>query len=270
MSTVASRIQSVDDAAYFAQRRLPRFLYQKIEAGSGSGVTVRANVQAFEEVSFRPRAAVSVPQRDIGARVLGFDISMPVIISPAGGLRVGHRDGEVGVARAAGAAGTIEIVSTVTATSIEDITRASTGPIFYQLYYIGGRAGAEATIERAKQSGCKALVVTVDSPVATSVERPYSQRAYSPTATNLKETLRILPQLLSRPGWLWDFVRDGAMTNAPMGRKPNGLPMSVFECLGAIFGESPVWADMPWIREQWGGPLVIKGIVTVEDARPGR
>jgi len=257
----------VDDARYFAERRLPKFLYQSYEAGSGTGVTLRANVQAFEEVWFRPRAAVFFRERDCHTRVLGHEISMPVMVAPVGALRIGHRDGEIGVARAAGAAGTIQIVSSATATSIEDITSAAIGPIFYQLYFIGGRASAETMIERAKRSGCKALIVTVDAQAGTVRERPVRDRARFPATKSVREVLRVLPQLLQRPEWLWGFLLDGARTQTPMALGRNGTAMWILECFSAIFEQPPVWDDIPWIREQWGGPMAIKGILTAEDAR---
>jgi isopentenyl diphosphate isomerase/L-lactate dehydrogenase-like FMN-dependent dehydrogenase len=267
VSNLASKIHSVQDAEYFARRRLPRFLYENYEAGSGLGITLRANVEAFEQVTFRPRAAVFFPHRDLRTRVLGHEISMPVIISSVGALRIGHPDGEVGVARAAGAAGTIQIVSTATASAIEDIAAAATGPIFYQLYYVGGRSGAKVMIDRAKRSGCQALVVNVDSPVRALRDRPVRQRTYTPAATTVSEVLRVLPQLISRPSWLLHFLRDGAPTQMPMGLRANGKPMSIFELFDAIFEQPPVWEDIPWIRKEWGGPVVIKGIINAEDAR---
>src|SRR4051794_23247503 len=135
----AGKIESVADARELAARRVPKGIFQMFEAGSGSNATMDENEQALRDILFRPRAAVFTPRRDLRTTVLGHDIAMPAIVSSVGFLGVGHRDGEAGVARAAGDAGTIQFVSGVTSTPIEDITAAARGPVFYQLYYIGGR-----------------------------------------------------------------------------------------------------------------------------------
>ena len=267
MPSLASKIQSFRDAEYLAQRRLPRFLYEYYQAGSGAGITLRENVRAFEEVSFSPRAATFIPRRDLHTCVLGFDIAMPVIVSSIGPLRIGHRDGEVGVARAAGAAGTIQFVSTATGFAIEDISAAATGPVFLQTYFVGGREGVLNMITRAKHCGCAGLVVNVDIPARGFLDRPVQHRTYTPGAITLSEALKILPQLISRPAWLRDFILDRGWTKCPMGIKPNGDPMNILEMFDAIFEHIPTWDDVSWIREQWQGPLVLKGIITAEDAQ---
>src|SRR3954452_15783066 len=132
----ASRIESVADARDLAARRVPKGVFQMFEAGSGTNATMDENAQAFRDVMFRPRAAVFTPQRDLRTTVLGHEISMPAIVSSVGFLGVGHRDGESGVARAAGDAGTIQFVSGVTSTPIEEIMDAERGPAFFQLYYL--------------------------------------------------------------------------------------------------------------------------------------
>jgi isopentenyl diphosphate isomerase/L-lactate dehydrogenase-like FMN-dependent dehydrogenase len=267
LSRVASRIESVEDARYFAERRLPGFLYQNYEAGSGLNLTLGASVKAFEEVLFKPRTAVFNAGRDLHTRVLGHDITMPVMLAPVGALRMGHPDGEVGVARAAGRAGTIQIVSTATGTSIEEICAAATGPVFYQLYFVGGRSSAEEMIDRAAKSGCKALVVSVDTPSGGFRERLVSERAYVPTSPSLVEGIRILPQLATRPSWFVRFLADGMPTRLPMGPLRAGRRPYVLDFFAAVFDEAPAWSDIPWIRSLWKGPLVIKGILNPEDAR---
>src|ERR1044071_5175389 len=149
----AAKIESVADARELAARRVPKGIFQMSEAGSGTNATMDENAQAFRDVMFRPRAAVFTPQRDLRTTVLGHELSMPAIVSSVGFLGVGHRDGEAGVARAAGDAGTIQFVSGVTSTPIEEIMDAASGPVFYQLYYIGGREASAPIIERAKRAG---------------------------------------------------------------------------------------------------------------------
>lgn len=265
----AAKIDSVADARDLAARRLPKGIFQMFEAGSGSNATMDENAQAFGDIMFRPRAAVSTQQRDLRTTVLGHEISMPAIVSSVGFLAVGHRDGEAGVARAAGDAGTIQFVSGVTNTPIEEIMAAASGPVFYQLYYIGGREASAPIIERVKQAGVSGLVLTVDTAtVARPRDRHYSERAAVPTAINLREALRFAPQALARPRWLGDYLRRGPIEpQVPMGLRPDGTPMGMFEGIGKIYEQTPAWEDLAWIREHWDGPIVVKGILTAEDAR---
>jgi isopentenyl diphosphate isomerase/L-lactate dehydrogenase-like FMN-dependent dehydrogenase len=265
----AASIESVEDARALAARRLPKGVFQMFEAGSGSNATMDENEQAFRDVMFRPRAAVFTPQRDLRTSVLGHEIAMPAIVSSVGFLAVGHRDGEVGVARAAGDAGTIQFVSGVTSTPIEHITAAASGPVYYQLYYIGGREASAPIIERAKRAGVSGLVLTVDTPtVARPRDRSYDERASVPTAINLREALRFAPQALAKPRWLADYLRRGPLEpQVAMGLRADGTTMGLFEGIGEIYQETPTWKDIPWVREHWDGPIVIKGILTADDAR---
>jgi isopentenyl diphosphate isomerase/L-lactate dehydrogenase-like FMN-dependent dehydrogenase len=270
---IASRLQSVADARYFAERRVPKGIFQMFEAGSGSNVTMRENRRAFEEVMFRPRAAVFHPERDLRTTVLGHEISMPVIVSSVGFLSIGHQDGEAGVARAAGAAGTIQFLSGVTNTPVEDVMAAASGPVFYQLYYIGGREASAPIIERAKEAGAAGLVIIADTaPTARPRDRLYHERASVPAAVSPRQAIRFAPQMLAKPRWALEYLRGARRTGSleplmAMGLHPDRTPMKFFEAVGRIYEETPAWEDIPWIRERWDGPLVIKGILTVDDAR---
>lgn len=270
---VAARMQSVGDAHYFAERRVPKGIFQMFEAGSGSNVTMRENLRAFEEVMFRPRAAVFHRERDLRTTVLGHEISMPAIVSSVGFLSIGHTDGESGVARAAGAAGTIQFLSGVTNTPVEEVIAAASGPVFYQLYYIGGREASGPIIERAKAAGAAGLVVIADTATtARPRERLYHERASVPAAVTPREAVRFAPQVLAKPRWGAQFLRGARRTGSlepllAMGLHADRTPMKFFEAVGRIYEETPAWEDIPWIRERWDGPLVIKGILTVEDAR---
>ena len=239
------------------------------EAGSGSNATMAENEQAFRDVMFRPRGAVSLPQRDLSTTVLGHELAMPAIVSSVGFLQTGHRDGEAGVARAAGDAGTIQFVSGVTNTPIEEIMAAASGPVLYQLYYIGGREASAPIIDRVKAAGVAGLVLTVDTPtIARPRDLPYRERRSVPTGLNLREAMRFAPQALTRPAWLYDYLRDGlSEPEVSMGLRPDGTPMNMFEGIAKIYQQTPVWEDLAWIRERFDGPIVVKGLLTVEDAR---
>jgi isopentenyl diphosphate isomerase/L-lactate dehydrogenase-like FMN-dependent dehydrogenase len=269
MRDIASRIQSVDDARQFAEHRVPKGIFQMFEAGSGSNATMEENAQAFRDVMLRPRAARFSTERDLSTTVLGHELSMPAYVSSVGFLNIGHRDGDAGVARAAGAAGTMQFVSGVTNTPIEEIMAAASGPVFYQLYYIGGRDASAPIIDRVKAAGVSGLVLTVDTAtIARPRDMPYRERRSVPTGLNLREAIRFAPQALTRPAWLYDYLRDGLHEpELAMGLRADGTPMNMFEGIEKIYQQTPTWEDLAWIRERFDGPIVIKGLLTVEDAR---
>lgn len=269
MKNIATKIQSVEDARYFAEKRVPKSIFQMFEAGSGSNVTAEDNVKAFESVRFRPRNAVFHKDHDISTTVLGHKLSMPAIVSSVGFLATGHMDGEAGVARAAGAAGTMQFVSGVTGTPIEEIMEAATGPVLYQLYYVGGRDASAPIIQRVKEAGVDGLVLTVDTPtIARPRDLLYPERRAVPTSVNFKNAIKFLPQIWNKPAWVWDFIKAGFPEPVvAMALREDGSPMSLFEGIAEIYKETPKWEDLPWIRKHWDGPIVIKGILTVEDAK---
>src|SRR6059036_1495108 len=170
-SVKSPRVVNIEDLRNLARRRLPRMVFDYLDGGAEAEVTLRENCRAFESVTFRPRQAVAVPDCDLRTRVLGFDISFPALLAPVGYSRLMHPDGEAGAARAAGAAGTAYILSTISGYRLEDVRAASTGPVCFQLYVLGGRAASEAAIERARAADYAALVVTIDTPVAGLRER---------------------------------------------------------------------------------------------------
>ena len=146
---------------------------------------------------------------------------------------------------------------------------AATGPVFYQLYYIGGREASAPIIERVKAAGVSGLVLIADTPTtARPRDRLYPERRSLPAGVTLRDAIRFAPQVLPKPRWLLEFVRAGAQEpQVAMGLRRDGTPMGLFEGIEKIYQQMPAWEDVPWIRERWDGPLVIKGILTVEDAR---
>jgi L-lactate dehydrogenase (cytochrome) len=175
--------------------------------------------------------------------------------------------GEVVAARAAGAAGTAYILSTLSGCRLEEVKAASSGPVWYQVYLVGGRDVAQAAIERARTAGFSALVVTIDTPVAGLRERDVRNGTKELLGRKLWSMFPFLPQFLARPRWLAGFLSDGALMNFPNIVLPDQGPMSYAD-VGAALEQSMVsWHDLRWIREAWNGPLVIKGVLTGEDAR---
>lgn len=266
MRSRASKIHSVADAEKMAKRRLPKSMFQSIETGAGQELTLRWNVEAFSEVQFRPQAAIQFPEYDLSTTVLGHEIAVPIMIAPTGSIRMFRGEGEPGVAKAAGEAGTIHVVSCFTGYPIEEITAQTSGPVFFDLYIAGGRGNVEAMLDRAKGAGCKALVITADMAGTHGVERPGMATSLEPLGMNLRTALKYAAELLSKPAWTYDFIRDGMHLDCPMWIKPDGKAASFGEMAQTIMQESPTWDDLPWIRRHWDGPIIVKGILRPEDA----
>src|SRR6266851_2701191 len=165
------RVINVEDLRRLAQRRVPKVVFDYLDGGAEGEVTLRENCRAFEAVSFRPRQAVAVGQTDLRTKVLKNEISFPAMLAPVGYSRMMHPGGEVAAARAAGEAGTGYVLSTISGHRLENVKAACSGPVWFQLYLVGGRDVAETAIARAKQAGFSALTITIDTPVAGLRER---------------------------------------------------------------------------------------------------
>jgi L-lactate dehydrogenase (cytochrome) len=178
-----------------------------------------------------------------------------------------HPGGEVAAAGAAGRAGTAYILSTVSGHKLEHVKAASKGPVMYQLYLMGGRAAAEAAIERARVAGFAALVVTIDTAVAGIRERDHRNGMKELVGPGLLAKIPFLPEILSHPGWLVGFLRDGGIQPLPNVVIPGQGPMPLLDVAAALARSTVTWADLTWIRAAWRGPIVVKGVLTAEDAR---
>lgn len=247
-----------------ARRILPRVLFDFIAGGAEDETTVAANRRAFEAVTFNVHKGVNAVPR-IATRVLGHDIAMPVIVAPCGAARLIHPDGEVALARAATRAGTIYVEPHVAGHALEEVHEAATGPLWYQLYKIRGRETAEAAIARARAAGYGALVVTVDNPGAKR-ERDMRNGLVPLRTQPITRSWPYVPQVLARPGWLMRFLADKDAFATPNLVRPGaaekhaGVPGSGVE-------PTFVWDDFNWINAAWGGPLIVKGILSADDAR---
>jgi L-lactate dehydrogenase (cytochrome) len=250
-----------------ARKRLPRVVFDYLDGGAEDEITLRENCRAFEAITFRPRQAVGFPQRDLSTTVLGATVSMPIFLAPVGYSRVMHPDGEAGAARAAGEAGTGFILSTISGYKLEDVKKASSGPCWYQLYLVGGREAAEAAIHRAKQSGFSALVVTIDTPVAGMRERDLRNGIKQLFGGTIFSKLPFVTQILLRPRWLMGFLLDGGAPKLENIVLPGRGPMPLMDVTSALANAVATWNDFRWIREAWNGPIVVKGVLTAEDAR---
>ena len=204
------RVLNVEDLRRAAKRRLPRVVFDYIDGGAEDERTLRANCHAFEEVTFRPRCAVATPACDLRVSVLGKSLSTPLILAPVGSSRLMYPRGEEAAASAAGAAGIAYALSTLSGCRLEDVADASKGPLWYQLYLVGGRDCALSAIERAKAAGFSALVVTIDTAVAGMRERDLRNGVKELLSGNLGSKLPFVSQLLIKPHWLAAFLADGS------------------------------------------------------------
>ena len=261
-----ARAVNIADLRLLAKRRLPRVVFDYIDGGADDEITMRENCRAFESIEFQPRNAVECPAPNLRTTVLGTEISMPLLLAPVGSSRMFYPRGECVAAREAGIAGTAYIQSTLSGCRLEDVKASTTGPAWYQLYLVGGRDVATAAIERARAAGFSALVVTIDTPVAGLRERDVRNGAKELASRNFFQMLPYASQFVTRPRWVMDFLLDGGLMSFPNVMLPSG-PMPYAD-VGAALEQSTVsWTDLPWIREAWRGPIVIKGVLSAEDGR---
>jgi len=260
-----SKAVNIADLRLMAMRRLPKMVFDYIDGGAEREWTLRENMRAFEDVMFRPRSAVATPKCDLSTTVLGLNIDLPLILAPVGSSRMFFPRGEELAAFAAGEAGTIYTLSTLSGCTMEDVKAATSGHAWYQLYLVGGRAVAMGAIERAKKAGYKALVVTIDTPVAGMRERDSRNGVKELLARNLS-TVPYLGQMIAKPGWLYTYFGDGGLMSFP-NIVINGEAMGYADVGAALEASMTSWQDFKWIRDAWGGPIVVKGVHTADDAR---
>ena len=263
---VPATFVNIEDLRKAAQRRLPRSVFDYIDGGADGEVTLRENVRAFEDIGFRPRCAVETPPPDLRTTVLGTPIALPVIFAPVGSSRMFWPRGEEVAAAVAGKAGTIYSLSTLSGCRLEDVKKATPGPAWYQLYLCGGREVASATVQRARDVGYSALILTIDTPVAGLRERDLRNGAKELLTRRVGPMLPYVAQFMVKPRWLAAFFGDGGLMNFPNVMLADG-PMPYADVGAALEQSTVTWKDIAWIREIWNGPIVVKGIHTGDDAR---
>ena len=257
---------NIDDLRLAAKRRLPRVVFDYIDGGADAEVTLRENCRAFDDVALRPRSAVATSQCDLRTTVLGTTGALPFLLAPVGSSRMFYPRGEEVAARAAGDAGTTYILSTLSGCRVADVKAATPGPVWYQLYLVGGRDVALAAISRARAAGRSALVVTIDTPVAGMRERDLRNGTRELLSGNPVTMFPHVWQFFARPRWFASYLRDGGLMSFPNVMLPSG-PMPYAD-VGAMLAQSMTsWDDLAWIREAWGGKVVVKGVHTADDAR---
>jgi isopentenyl diphosphate isomerase/L-lactate dehydrogenase-like FMN-dependent dehydrogenase len=262
-----SRAVNIEDLRELARRRVPRIVFNYIDGGADDEWTLRENRRAFDTITFRPHQAVVVPACDLRSRVLGGELSMPLLLAPVGYLRVMHPDGEIAAARAAGRAGVGFILSTVSGHPLENVKATSSGQVWYQLYLTGGRAAAENAMRRAMDVGYTVLVITIDSTVIGHRERELRDGMEQLLRGNIWSKIPFTPQVLARPRWLMRFLLDGGLPDMPNIISAETGVLKVRDAHTALKREVFSWDDMQWIRALWKGPIVVKGVLSADDAK---
>jgi heme/flavin dehydrogenase (mycofactocin system) len=259
-------IETVSDAQRRAKKKLPKAVYTAILAGNEQGATIRGNVEAFKEVGFLPRVGDEIaPNRDMHTSVLGQDIDIPVVISPAAAQAI-HPEGEVAVARAAARAGTAIGHSNFAPSRFEDVAAANPRA-FFQLYWSGTKDVITERVERMRRAGAKGLILTLD---ATGTQPRDWGSPVIPQRLDLPTLIRYSPMGIFNPTWVLRYLRHGELPDltVPNLQKPGEpAPTMVDGVVEWAKTPLPTWRDVAWLAELWGGPFMVKGILSAEDAR---
>ncbi len=263
----SSGVVNVEDLRRMARQRVPKSVFDYLDGGAESEITLSENCRAFHEISFRPRGAVALSECKLSTVVVGQEVSVPFILAPVGYSRLMHPQGEIAAAEAAGEAGTGYILSTISGHKLEDVKAATSGPCWYQLYLMGGRGAAEGAIERAQRAGYSALVITVDTPVAGYRERDPRNGMKELLGDSPFAKVPYLPDILAHPRWLISFLRDGGVPKLQNVVVPGKGPLDMLDVATALSESTVTWADLKWIRRLWSGPIVVKGILVGDDAK---
>jgi pre-mycofactocin synthase len=248
-----------------AKRHLPKSVYGALIAGAEAGATIKDNVAAFGELGFAPHVAGLPATREMATSVMGQEISLPVLISPTG-VQAVHPDGEVAVARAAAARGTAMGLSSFASKPIEEVIAANP-KLFFQMYWVGTRDDMAARMERARKAGAVGIIVTLDW--SFSFGRDWGSPRI-PEKMTLQELFRQVPATITRPAYLYEWLRSGAIPDLTVPNLPvGGAPAPTF--FGAygqwMASTPPSWEDVAWLRSQWAGPFMLKGVTRIDDAK---
>ena len=258
--------ETVAEAQRRAQKRLPKPVYMALVAGSEKGLTVDDNLTAFGELGFAPHVAGLSDKRELSTTVMGQPLSFPVMISPTG-VQAVHPDGEVAVARAAAARGIAMGLSSFASKSVEEVTAANP-QTFFQMYWVGTRDELLHRMERAKKAGATGLIMTLDW--SFSMGRDWGSPEI-PESMNFDAMRKNALQGLLHPKWLSQFVKAGAipdLTTPNLAPAGGGPAPTFFGAYGQWMGTPlPTWEDVAWLREQWDGPFMLKGVMRVDDAK---
>ncbi len=257
-------ITTIEDLRVLAEKRVPRMFYDYADSGSWTESTYRANESDFQKIKLRQRVAVNMEGRSTATKLIGIDAKMPVCIAPVGLTGMQHADGEIHAARAAEKFGIPFTLSTMSICSIEDVAENTSAPFIFQLYMMRDRDAMARMIDRAKAAKCSALVLTLDLQVIGQRHKDLKNGLTAPP----RPTLANIINLATKPRWCLGML--GTKRHTFRNLVGHVKEVSDMKSLGAWtreqFDPSLSWADIAWVKERWGGKLILKGIMDVEDA----
>ncbi|MCX7064298.1 MAG: alpha-hydroxy acid oxidase [Proteobacteria bacterium] len=260
-----SVVTCIEDLRLLAQRRVPRMFYDYVDAGSWTESTYRSNCADLEAIKLRQRVAVNMDRRTLKTQMIGESVAMPVALAPVGLLGMQHADGEILAARAAEKFGVPFILSTMSICSIEDVAAHTSRPFWFQLYVMRDRDFIGRLIDRAKAAGCSALVLTLDLQILGQRHKDLKNGL----STSPKLTLANIANMVTKPRWCRDMLgtRRRGFGNVIGHVAGIGDMTSLSTWSAQQLDPTLNWDDVRWIKERWGGKLVLKGIMDAEDAR---
>jgi L-lactate dehydrogenase (cytochrome) len=260
-----SVICDIGDLQALARRRVPRMFYDYADSGSWSESTYRANQADFGAIKLRQRVGIDMSARSLASEMVGQPVSMPVALAPVGLTGMQYPDGEIRAARAAQRFGVPFTLSTMSICSIEDVAEQTSEPFWFQLYVMKDRDFVGRLIDRARDAGCSALVLTLDLQILAQRHKDLRNGLSAPP----RPTPSTLLQLLTRPRWCLDMLTTRRHTFRNIIGHVSGVAdlASLAAWTAEQFDPTLTWRDIDWIRERWGGPLILKGILDPEDAK---
>ena len=250
---MAPVITCIEDLRVIAKRRVPRMFYDYADSGSWTESTYRSNETAFQKIKFRQRVAVNMENRSLENTMIGENVTMPVALAPTGLTGMQHADGEILAARAAEKFGVPFTLSTMSICSIEDVAEHTSRPFWFQLYVMKDKGFVERLINRAKAAKCSALVITLDLQILGQRHKDIKNGLSSPP----KPTLTNLINLATKPYWCWHMLHT---------KRRVSDTSSLSAWTSQQFDPALSWDDVAWIKDKWGGKIIIKGIMEPEDA----
>ncbi len=257
-------VTSIEDLRVLAKRRVPRMFYDYADSGSWTEGTYRANTSDFAKIKLRQRVAVDMRNRSLATEMIGQKVSMPVALAPTGLTGMQHADGEILAARAANKAGIPFTLSTMSICSLEDIAEATGKPFWFQLYVMRDREFAANLIDRAKKAGCSALVLTLDLQILGQRHKDIKNGLSAPP----KPTIKNLINLATKLRWCMAMLGTNRRTFGNIVGHAKGVDdmSSLSSWTSEQFDPALNWDDVKWIKDRWGGKLILKGILDAEDA----
>ncbi len=258
-------ITNIEDLRIVAKRRVPKMFYDYVDSGSWTESTYRANESDFQKIKFIQKVARNMENRNLKREMLGIEMSMPLSIAPTGLVGMVHPDGEILAARAASNFGIRYTLSTMSIASLEDIKKEVNKPFWFQLYVMRDRKFMRSLIERAKEAGCDALVITLDLQMIGQRHKDLKNGLSVPP----KPTLRNWINLLTKQRWCWNMLKTKRRQFGNIVGYVDGIddPSSLSSWTSQQFDPTLNWDDIEWIKEAWGGKIILKGILDAEDAK---